>query len=178
MGSWFSIDSFRIYFDVTPDLLVRRYVFRARARNLNELFQNRSWRSCTNAVTLNYRKGAVADGENSDLYGAFLCALTFSSLLLLGIKMSTTPWHVRVLFPTVPLPHAIFEHDGFQSDTTRIGHCLTVAFGYWALGALIYHGLTAALDARSSFVQALSLTVHVCAHAYVHVLSVRSSDRR
>ena len=100
MGSWFSIDSFRIYFDVTPDLLVRRYVFRARARNLNELFQNRSWRSCTNAVTLNYRKGAVADGENSDLYGAFLCALTFSSLLLLGIKMSTTPWHVRVLFPT------------------------------------------------------------------------------
>jgi hypothetical protein len=99
VGSWFSIDSFRIYFDVTPDLLVRRYVFRARARNLNELFQNRSWRSCTNAVTLNYRKGAVADGENSDLYGAFLCALTFSSLLLLGIKMSTTPWHVRYSFP-------------------------------------------------------------------------------
>lgn len=101
MGSWFSIDSFRIYFDVTPDLLVRRYVFRARRPEFERTrFHNRSWRSCTNAVTLNYRKGAVADGENSDLYGAFLCALTFSSLLLLGIKMSTTPWHVRVLFPT------------------------------------------------------------------------------
>ena len=114
-------------------------------------------------MTLNYKKGAVADSENSDLYGAFLCALTFSSVLLLGVKMSSAPWHVRTYAAapcaTVPYGLPTPTRAGPQSDTTRMGHCLTLAFGYWGLGALIYHGLTAALDARSSFVQALSLTV-------------------